>query len=58
MPRSAEQTEKKTSITVPPDLWRRAKVAAAERDTTIHDLLIRALERELTTPARPAGKGR
>lgn len=37
----------KTTIELPDDILRRAKVAAAERDTSLKDLFTQALERFL-----------
>jgi hypothetical protein len=48
----------KTSIEMPRELWRRVAIRAAEEETRRREILIRALEAYLTTPARPAKGGR
>ena len=46
----------KTTLELPDALLRRAKIAAAQMDTTLKDLLRRALERELAAlPADQLG---
>ena len=42
----------KTTIELPDETLRRAKVFAAERDTTLKELITDALERFLETPSR------
>jgi len=42
----------KTTIELPDDILRRAKVAAAERDTSLKDLFTQALENFLIPPSR------
>jgi hypothetical protein len=45
----------KTTLELPDALLRRAKIAAAQMDTTLKDLMTRALERELAgLPGRGA----
>lgn len=46
----------KTTIELPDDILRRAKIAAAERDTSLKDLFTQALERFLTTPSKQDNK--
>ncbi|MEQ1948912.1 MAG: hypothetical protein ABL995_17100 [Bryobacteraceae bacterium] len=40
----------RTTIDVPDALYRKTKVTAALRGSTVKDLIIRALEREVTPP--------
>jgi hypothetical protein len=40
----------RTTLDLPDDLLRRAKIAAVERGTTLRELVGRALERELRSP--------
>lgn len=47
----------KTSIEMPRELWRRVGIRAAEEETRRRDVLIRALEAYLATPAKSAAKG-
>jgi ribonucleotide reductase alpha subunit len=47
----------KTSIEMPRELWRRVAIRAAEEETRRREILIRALEAYLATPARPSAKG-
>jgi hypothetical protein len=48
----------KTTVELPDDLFVSAKKAAAERRTTLRDLIERGLRRELATPATPARRQR
>ena len=48
----------KTTVELPDDLFVSAKKAAAERRTTLRDLIERGLRRELATPAAPARRKR
>jgi hypothetical protein len=50
--------DRKTSIELPRDLWRRVRVRAAEEEVSLKELLARALEAYLKTklPARRAGR--
>lgn len=41
----------RTTLDLPEDLMRRAKIAAVERGCTLRALFAKALERELTQPA-------
>ena len=45
--------ERKTSISIPEDLWQRIKITCIKRDTSFRAFLIQALEHELK---RPGGK--
>jgi hypothetical protein len=47
----------KTSIEMPRELWRRVGIRAAEEETRRREILIRALEVYLATPAKPPAKG-
>lgn len=42
----------RTTIDLPDDVLRRAKIAAVERGSTLRELVIDALQNELDTPAR------
>ncbi len=44
----------RTTLDLPDELMRRAKIAAVERGTTLRELVGAALERELTTPPASA----
>ncbi len=48
----------RTTLDLPDDLLRRAKIAAVERGTTLRDLVGAALERELAAPRSKAPKPR
>ena len=57
MPKAeSEKTEKKTTIVIPIDLWRRARIRAAEIDSDFRGVTIRALEEFLARPAKKGGK--
>lgn len=43
---------KKTTIVIPEDLWRRARVRAAETDRDFRSVVIEALEQLLSKPAK------
>jgi hypothetical protein len=43
------------NVEVPRDLWRRAKVRAAETDRELRELVIEALEQYLTAPRAKKG---
>jgi hypothetical protein len=43
----------RTSLDLPDELMRRAKIAAVERGTSLRDLIGQALTRELDSPANP-----
>ena len=47
----------KTSIEMPRELWRRVGIRAAEEETRRREILIRALEAYLATPAKVPGRG-
>jgi hypothetical protein len=48
----------RTTIEIPDDLFRRAKVTAAMRGSSMKDLIIRALEREFAKQVPEPKKGR
>ena len=41
-----------TTIELPPDLWRAAKIRAVEEHSNLRTIIIRALTAYLATPAR------
>lgn len=43
----------RTTLDLPDDILRRAKIAAVERGSTLRQLVIDALQREMTGPERP-----
>lgn len=45
MPNQPRADNPARSVRVPDDLWRAAKERAADRDETVTDVLVRALER-------------
>lgn len=51
-----EEQTKKTTIVLPVDLHRRARIRAAELDTDLRTIVIRALEEFLSKPAKKGGK--
>jgi hypothetical protein len=50
--------EKKTTVILPEELWRRARVRAAETDTDLRSVVIEALELLLSRPASKKGGAR
>ena len=48
----------RTTLDLPDDLLKRAKIAAVERGTTLRELMEAALKRELSTPSKQASKRR
>ncbi len=44
----------KTTIDIPDPLYRQAKIRAAERSTSLKNILLRGLERELSAGSEPA----
>jgi hypothetical protein len=48
----------RTTIDMPDALFRKIKATAAMRGSSMRDLIIRALEREIGTPAENARAGR
>ena len=48
--------DRKTSIELSPDLWRRVRVRAAEQDMSLKELLTRALEAYLKGKPKKGGK--
>lgn len=48
----------RTTLDLPDDLLKRAKIAAVERGTSLRDLVGAALERELGGPSAPKPKSR
>jgi hypothetical protein len=51
-----EQTAK-TSLALPPDLWRRVRIRAVEEGRTASELVIEALTTYLTTKPKVGRKG-
>jgi hypothetical protein len=51
-----KEGKKKTTIVIPADLHRRARIRAAETDTDFRSIVIRALEEYLMKPAKKGGK--
>lgn len=47
---------KKTSLELPLDLWKRAKVRAAQEEADLREVIIRSLEAYLKTPLPKGGK--
>jgi hypothetical protein len=45
------------NVEVPRDLWRKAKIRAAETDRDLKDLVIEALENYLGAKSKKGGKG-
>lgn len=48
--------DKKTTIVIPAEIHRRARIRAAETDTDFRTIVIRALEEFLSKPAKQGGK--
>lgn len=48
----------KTTVELPDDIFRKAKILAAERRITLKDLLIEALQRFIASPAPSGEKAR
>ena len=51
-----KEEDKKTTVVIPADLHRRARIRAAETDTDFRTIVIRALEEYLSRPAKRGGK--
>ena len=51
-----EEDLKKTTLVLPADLHRRARIRAAEMDTDLRSIVIAALEEYLSRPAKKGGK--
>ena len=51
-----KEQERKTTIVLPADLHRRARIRAAETDTDLRTVVIRALEEFLSKPVKRGGK--
>ena len=49
--------DRKTSIELSPDLWRRVRIRAAERDMSLKELLTEALEMYLKAKPKKGGPG-
>jgi hypothetical protein len=51
-----KEENRKTTIEIPADLHRRARIRAAETDTDFRTIVIRALEEYLAKAVRKGGK--
>lgn len=51
-----EQEKVKLTVEIPKELWRRARVRAAETDSDLRSVVIEALELMLGTKAKKGGK--
>lgn len=51
-----DEVLKKTTLVLPVDLHRRARIRAAELDTDFRTIVIRALEEFLSRPAKKGGR--
>jgi hypothetical protein len=50
------EPDKKTTILIPADLHRRARIRAAETDTDLRTIVIKALEEFLSRPTKKGGR--
>jgi hypothetical protein len=48
----------KTTIDIPDALYRQAKIRAVEQGTSLRDILLRGLEREMRGDGEPANEGK